>query len=420
MRLACLIGLEICICVVQIDSLAAQKSEGWKRHTIDASSLGADGVRAADVNGDQLMDLVTSWEQGGLTRVYLASRGAGGVRAWEAVTVGKSPDAEDAVFFDADGDGALDIVSSTEGNSRKILLHWAPPIRNYKRESEWRTETLHSDGSQWMFSVPMDVDRRRGLDLIIGGKNERAAVGWLESPANPRRTGDWTFHRLSDAGWIMSLVVKDMNGDGLADVLLSDRFGPLAGVRWLENPGPESSTLNRPWTNHWIGARDRAVMLIDVADMDGDGVDEIVVPHYGKEDFGLSIFKRNDGISGRDSWVEHRVRYPAIAGRPKSAAVGDINLDGRPDIVLSAEQANDGKRGIVWLQFRDSPYQPDWNVFDVSGPDGVKFDLNLLLDVDLDGDLDVINSEENDNARDGKPGLGVVWYENPTRHPGPR
>jgi hypothetical protein len=54
-------------------------------------------------------------------------------------------------------------------------------------------------------------------------------------------------------------------------------------------------------------------------------------------------------------------------------------------------------------------------VFDLSGPDGIKFDLNLLLDIDADGDIDVVNSEENDNARDGKAGLGVVWYENPTR-----
>jgi hypothetical protein len=40
----------------------------WKRHIIDASSLGADGVRTADVNADGLVDLVTSWEEGGLTR----------------------------------------------------------------------------------------------------------------------------------------------------------------------------------------------------------------------------------------------------------------------------------------------------------------------------------------------------------------
>ena len=40
---------------------------------------------------------------------------------------------------------------------------------------------------------------------------------------------------------------------------------------------------------------------------------------------------------------------------------------------------------------------------------------NLLLDVDADGDLDILNTEEHDNAAGGNPGLGLVWYENPTR-----
>jgi hypothetical protein len=389
-----------------------QPPKQWTRHTIDASSLGADGVRAADVNSDGAMDLVTSWEQGGVTRVYVTDRSRPGTPAWKIVTVGKSPDAEDAVFFDADGDGDLDIVSSAEGRSRRILVHWAPPVASYTREREWKTETLYSDGSQWMFAVPMDVDRRRGADLIVGGKNERASIGWLESPADPRRVGDWTFHRFSDAGWIMSLLIKDMNRDGHPDVLVSDRFGAMAGVRWLENPGP-AAALTGPWMNHWIGAREHAPMFIDTGDLDGDGVDEIVVPHYLKDDFGLSIFKRSNPKS--DSWVEHAIKYPALAGRPKAVAIGDIDLDGKRDLILSAEQATNGKRGIVWLRHRDSPFRADWDVFDLSGHEGIKFDLNLLLDVDADGDLDVVNSEENDNARDGKAGLGVVWYENPTR-----
>ncbi len=400
------------LCVWLAASPTAQGTAPWTRHTIDASSLGADGVRAADANGDGRSDLVTSWEQGGLTRLYL-SDGRSNQPSWKIVTAGKSPDAEDAVFFDADGDGALDIVSSAEGRTRRIQLHWAPPAAGYARESEWRTETLYADGSQWMFAIPMDVDRQRGLDLVVGGKNDGASIGWLESPVEPRRVGDWTFHRLSDAGWIMSLIVKDMDGDGDNDVLLSDRFGAMAGVRWLEHPGAGSKGLSAPWTNHWIGLRDRAPMLIDTADLDGDGVDEIVVPHYLKDNFRLSIFKR----AARDStsWLEHAVPYPALAGRPKAAAIGDIDLDGRRDLVLSAEQASNGRRGIVWLRSRGPSLQSDWEVFDLSGPEGVKFDLNLLLDVDADGDLDVINSEENDNARDGKAGLGVVWYENPTR-----
>jgi hypothetical protein len=49
------------------------------------------------------------------------------------------------------------------------------------------------------------------------------------------------------------------------------------------------------------------------------------------------------------------------------------------------------------------------------GSAGTRREVRPESSDDADGDLDIINSEENDNARDGKPGLGVVWYENPTR-----
>ncbi len=45
---------------------------------------------------------------------------------------------------------------------------------------------------------------------------------------------------------------------------------------------------------------------------------------------------------------------------------------------------------------------------DIAGRVGTKFDLIELLDLDQDGDLDVITCEEVEN-------LGVVWYENPAR-----
>jgi hypothetical protein len=47
-------------------------------------------------------------------------------------------------------------------------------------------------------------------------------------------------------------------------------------------------------------------------------------------------------------------------------------------------------------------------VHEISGPTGVKYDLVALVDLDGDGDLDVITTEENTN-------LGVIWYENPAR-----
>lgn len=52
-----------------------------------------------------------------------------------------------------------------------------------------------------------------------------------------------------------------------------------------------------------------------------------------------------------------------------------------------------------------------WEPQEISGPRGIKYDRIELLDLDADGDLDVLSCEE----RDQKKGLGVFWYENPLK-----
>ena len=81
----------------------------WRRHTVDDSSIGADGVRLRDVNGDGLPDIATGWEEGNIVRAYLHP-GFGRVRErWPAVTVRQVGSPEDAVFADLDGSGRLDV-----------------------------------------------------------------------------------------------------------------------------------------------------------------------------------------------------------------------------------------------------------------------------------------------------------------------
>ena len=224
LSIPCIVALVLSGVASSQDRSASQQH--WERHEIDGTSLGADGVRTLDVNGDGLPDLVTSWEQGGVARAYVMSRDAISLPSWETVTVGKAPDGEDALFFDADGDGVLDVVSSTEGETRSILVHWAPRrTSRYLDDSKWNTETLYSDGSRWMFAVAIELDQQRGPDLVVGGKDGGAKVGWMERPLNPRETAQWRFHEISAAGWIMSLIAEDMDADGDSDILLSDRRG---------------------------------------------------------------------------------------------------------------------------------------------------------------------------------------------------
>jgi hypothetical protein len=363
-----------------------------------------------DVNKDGLPDIATGWEQGGVSRIYLMQRKDARLPTWIQIDAGPAPNVEDALLVDLDQDGAVDVVSATEGSNRKMLIHWAPSkTEDYTDSSKWKTETLFEDGSQWMFSISMDVDGKNGPDLIIGGKGNGGKLGWLESPKDPRDLSQWRFHPLMPTGWVMSLFSKDMNNDGHFDILLSDRKGTQSGIFWLENPGKDNKGLTSPWKIYTIADHMKEPMLIDTFDMDGDGIEEIVVPYYIDDVGFMSIFQTKD----HKTWSEIPVRYPEHMGRAKSLQVGDINLDGNTDLILSTEHADDGKSGVVWLEYQDSWHNPNWIAHDVSGPEGIKFDLNLLLDIDGDGDLDIVNTEENNNAKDGKAGLGLIWYENP-------
>lgn len=373
------------------NSLHAQ----WTRHTIDNSSRGADGVRVADVNGDGMMDLTTAWEEGGVIRVYLNPGPKDAKDPWPAVTVGEVKSPEDAVFVDIDGDGAVDVVSSCEGKTRTVFVHWAPREElRYMEADAWKTQAIPcTQGSQmWMFAVPTQVDGRFGTDLIVGSKGNHASVSWIQAPEDPRTMDAWQLHRMCDAGWIMSLQLHDMDRDGDRDVLVSDRRGATRGVFWLDNRGTKA--VARRWVRHPLGCNDREVMFVTRA---------LAASQLNGSIF-AAVRGRGFSILMPPMWTHDEIAMPNNCGTGKGVAVGDIDLNGSADLVFSCENATGGKSGVRWLTRSDAR----WRDYEISGSEGVKFDRVELLDVDRDGDWDVVTCEERAN-------LGVIWYENPTR-----
>jgi len=389
-------------------TLPAEPPQGtpWPRHTIDNTSRGADGVRLTDVNGDGRLDIATGWEEGGVIRVYVNPGPKKSRQAWPMVTVGKVKSAEDAVLVDLDGDGRTDVVSCCEGRTRTVFVHWAPrDADDYLKASSWRTMSIEATAGKqsWMYAMPLQIDGKQGVDLIVGSKGKNASVGWLESPSDPRDTKAWRYHRLYDAGWIMSLEPLDVDHDGDVDVVVSDRKGRNRGVLWLENPGAKKSAAGAIWKRHRIGAAGKEVMFLAIADLNGDKRQDIVCSTRAGQ---IYFFAQREGMQ----FSTVKINNPLGIRNGKAVAVGDIDLDGRPDLV---HDTNKGKSSLqtpalTWMRFSQSPAEQDWLAFDVSGPAGVKFDRIELLDLDGDGDLDILTCEERDN-------LGVFWYENPTR-----
>lgn len=372
----------------------------WTRHAIDTSSRGADGVRLADVNGDQLSDIVTGWEQGGVIRVYRHPGHSQVRQPWPAVTVGRVPAPEDALFADLDGDGRLDVVSSSEGRQRTVQFHFAPrQPENYLHDTAWRTDIVPCVAGQqmWMYALPMQIDGQHGVDLVVGSKESGAAIGWLQAPANARDVLQWSYHQLREAGWIMSLEAHDMDGDGDLDLLASDRKQARRGVFWLENPGPEAARQHAHWKEHSIGGRDREVMFLARGRIGARRQLSIACAVRGGP---ATLFHR-----ASSNWQREEVPLPPGYGTGKSAGIGDLDGDGDGDLAFSCENAKGELAGVGWLEFTGEDKDP-WRGHALAGPEGVKFDRIELLDLDGDGDLDLLTCEEADN-------LGVVWYENP-------
>jgi len=371
----------------------------WIRHTIDDTSFGADGVRLGDANGDGRPDIATGWEEGGVVRVYLHPGPARVKEAWPRVTVGKVGSPEDAVFFDMDGDGALDVISCTEGKVKTIWVHWAPrDPRRYRDPTAWKTEPLPASfHKKWMFALPLQMDGKGGIDLLAGAKGRGAELGFFRSPADPRDLKQWRWEPLRPIGWTMSLLPADLDGDGDTDVVFSDRKGERSGCFWLENPGATGT-----WRIHPIGARNKETMFLTVSASRRTAPPDILAAVRPRE---LLYFHSPGGLNS--PWNSTPIPLPPQAGMAKGVGIGDIDLDGSPDIVFSCENAK-GRSGVMWLSGTRTSSGDSWVAHDISGPEGEKFDLIQLVDLDEDGDLDVLTCEEREN-------LGVIWYENPAR-----
>ncbi len=185
---------------------------------------------------------------------------------------------------------------------------------------------------------------------------------------------------------IANVQVADLDRDGIPDVIACD--ARRACVIWYRQ-APVGQ-----WEERILGDADLpAPCHATVVDLDGDGDLDVVVAVLG------SVWPTNDRI-GRVAWLENRGKNNFATHtllddlrRVSDVQVGDLNGDGKPDLVV-AEFGYDCGR-VLWMENRGDGRFLDRDLLIAAGPVHVP-----LADYDGDGDLDiaVIVSQEEEEV----------------------
>ena len=288
-----------------------------------------DVLFAADLNGDQKDDIVIahSGSSSGSVAVFLSN--GNGTFAAPVTYPDSIPIVSALTVADVNGDGYKDIVLANGVGGLDSPV--APQVSTFFGNGDGTFRPQSSTPIPGMFShaVFADVNNDGRLDLISASQVFLAnSGGGYDAPLALANAPSG----FSDDGMV---AVDDLNGDHQLDIVIANTSANSVTV-YLNNG---DGTFRQGATNY-VGV---APLFVSIADVSGDGIPDVVTANSGSADITVLV-GNGDGtfnpastgyVAGGSAWAK-----PVIA---------DFNGDGRAEIIVP-QFASDYEMGLAFLQ----------------------------------------------------------------------
>jgi hypothetical protein len=333
----------------------------------------ANGVVSADFNGDGFADVVAlSTVQPPVSPI------ASNIKAYLSTAAGAfaapvaTPDGFNPLFVasaDLNGDGLMDVVTASFDDGALGVF-----FNNKTSPGSFNPAlVLNSPGASQVAIADMNGD---GLpDLVSADFNvslfAQTSPGTFAAPIGLYSGG---------ANWV---ALGDLNGDGATDVALTDGVG----VKVLMHTGaPSSTTFAAPVSvfTQTPNANVAGGNVIAIGDMDGDGLDDLVITDPGPTGgMATAVYVLLQNPASQGTFLTSLGYAIATQDRPQSILLRDLQGTGKLDIIIGGQK-------FVTVLLHD-PANPGKflpaNIYPAAGANEI-----AIADINGDGKLDIVAS----------------------------
>ena len=268
-------------------------------------------------------------------------------------------------FADLDGDGKLDGVGCAASG----------PIVTSDVLSSSEATSIALDSPCWSVHVA-DIDRDGALDVLVS------------SPMFPSRTrltpfvrkgGHWTAlgGAVIEDGIYRGMYLAQLDADGIPDLVFPDDAGVQAhrlslGPALVESHSARLSSSGRPC----------------LGDLDGDGATDLVI---AGGDLGVALADRRGGFGPLTQYdVEQLV--VSLESRVAACVLADFDADGTDELVIGVSPGPTSPAELIWGKLNERGDLTFTVLADI-GPD---LAVLAAADLDDDGALDLVGFDDGD------------------------
>jgi hypothetical protein len=326
---------------------------GQKANSFDIKTYGDTFMNwVEDLDNDGRQDLVVVDFPGKQTWWYQnpgLREGEAPAEPWKKHVIVPITNNESPQYVDVDGDGRRELIYG-DGSKRLAL---ARPQSNPL--VEWKATHVSAPGDVNMVNFYHglgigDINKDGRNDIVVPN-------GWWESPA-AQTSDVWTFHAAPFGQPQAQMYVYDFDGDGDNDVVGSSAhrrgiwwYEQITGAGKAIAAGRHELRAEPSWKTHLIDESIAQTHALVLADVNGDGLPDLVTgkrfyAHNGRdpgEDEAPEIawfeLKRE---GGKPTWTKQPIDNDSGVGT--QFEVHDMNGDGLLDVIVA------NKHGVFYFE----------------------------------------------------------------------